>query len=760
MNPPLVFKFPTNPPRPIFFTFVLLAAPGLWAQSGIGYTRVAGSGDQMPVSGSVFLDLNWAAVDGGMVAFLGDGEGPSEHGIYTWLDGVLTRVADTRSPMLPPDDETLGNFNRPSLAGGEVSFLAGGLNHFGIYSNGTGLVQKVVEAGDPLPGGAGQVFESFHPEISRSPAGSTAWQGNSTTTPPWRIYRNAIDAIETVVSEMTPIPEGVGNFTNAGLPSAGTTSSTIIAARGFGNGGQDGIYTFLRSGLNVRVADRTTSIPAGTGAFTSFENPVQDGERTAFQGFGAGGQFGIYLKDGTTLTRVVDRTTPVPSSSGLFRSSLGTGYLVGSAPADKRIALDDGNLAFFGGPSTSTRGIYLYTGATGTLALLHRESGTIDGRAHPILVFTHDGLSGRRIVFRVEFEDDESNALYTAECASYAVAENGAWDAAANWTFNAVPGAESATLISTGASVLGPAASAPVRGLEVIAFDDDDPSTLVLQSGGAITASNGAQISANGVLAGSGSLTVGAGRRVRVVGKAAQERAVIAPGGGALGNIALGGDVGFADFSEAQLNLNATGGHDALAIDGDLDFSPTSSRLVLSVLGGTSGGDYPLLTYTGARSGTFASVIGLPAGYTLDYGTPGRIILRGSFDPDTDDDGIPDAWELTYAPNLGTLSASGDFDHDGANDLDEYAADTDPLDPAQRHRITDIGLDPETGEVYLVWTSRAVCRYRVESADSPGGPWLDESGTLDPSDGPTTTFFVPFDPSASRFFRIVAFRPD
>src|SRR5205809_521054 len=59
---------------------------------------------------------------------------------------------------------------------------------------------------------------------------------------------------------------------------------------------------------------------------------------------------------------------------------------------------------------------------------------------------------------------------------------------------------------------------------------------------------------------------------------------------------------------------------------------------------------------------------------------------------DSDGDGIPDAWEIAHAGNLTSLSANGDFDHDGQSDLEEYLADTDPTDPFDNLRIVKLSL--------------------------------------------------------------------
>ena len=54
--------------------------------------------------------------------------------------------------------------------------------------------------------------------------------------------------------------------------------------------------------------------------------------------------------------------------------------------------------------------------------------------------------------------------------------------------------------------------------------------------------------------------------------------------------------------------------------------------------------------------------------------------------PDSDGDGIPDAWENLRFGNLTTANATTDHDGDGSSDATEYVADTLPKDPASRHR--------------------------------------------------------------------------
>jgi hypothetical protein len=70
---------------------------------------------------------------------------------------------------------------------------------------------------------------------------------------------------------------------------------------------------------------------------------------------------------------------------------------------------------------------------------------------------------------------------------------------------------------------------------------------------------------------------------------------------------------------------------------------------------------------------------------------------------DTDDDDLPDAWELLHVPTLATLSGLGGADHDGdgASDLAEYEAGSDPDNILSTPSDTDADGLPDASE--LAW---------------------------------------------------------
>lgn len=128
--------------------------------------------------------------------------------------------------------------------------------------------------------------------------------------------------------------------------------------------------------------------------------------------------------------------------------------------------------------------------------------------------------------------------------------------------------------------------------------------------------------------------------------------------------------------------------------------------------------------------------------------------------PDLDSDGLPDAWELSYAGSLSNLVAEGDADADGVPDAAEYLADTDPLDDGSLLEITALNRIITTNAV--TWTVEPTRTYRLEQADAAthGAVWSDSGlGVLPPGAGPTLTGRVPDPATTTRFYRAKALVP-
>ncbi|MDB6109808.1 MAG: hypothetical protein JWR69_1558 [Pedosphaera sp.] len=129
---------------------------------------------------------------------------------------------------------------------------------------------------------------------------------------------------------------------------------------------------------------------------------------------------------------------------------------------------------------------------------------------------------------------------------------------------------------------------------------------------------------------------------------------------------------------------------------------------------------------------------------------------------DSDGDGIPDAYELTWTGNLTTMNATSDQDGDGVSDLNEYLAGTNPMDPTDYLRITNFVSNNDNSFYSLTWTSTSLRHYKIQKrADlNPLTPWIDLTlGLIYPDPGTTTSRSASDSPATQRFFRVQAIRP-
>ena len=130
--------------------------------------------------------------------------------------------------------------------------------------------------------------------------------------------------------------------------------------------------------------------------------------------------------------------------------------------------------------------------------------------------------------------------------------------------------------------------------------------------------------------------------------------------------------------------------------------------------------------------------------------------------PDTDGDGIPDAWEYLHAGNLTNMNATTENDGDGVKDIAEYVADTDPFDASDYLRITALSVNSGGSTSTVTWTSHPTRLYQVQSrVDLMAGSWATNSppGLVSPGLGATTTRSVPDTAAPQRFFRVEALVP-
>jgi hypothetical protein len=122
--------------------------------------------------------------------------------------------------------------------------------------------------------------------------------------------------------------------------------------------------------------------------------------------------------------------------------------------------------------------------------------------------------------------------------------------------------------------------------------------------------------------------------------------------------------------------------------------------------------------------------------------------------PDTDGDGLPDAWESAYGLAPGNpADRDGDLDGDGQSNWAEYVAGTDPTNALSYLRVERLTDVPGVARIEFLAVSNRT--YTVEYADDlPAGPWRKLGDLLArASNGPAS--IQDADATTHRFYRLV-----
>jgi hypothetical protein len=293
-----------------------------------------------------------------------------------------------------------------------------------------------------------------------------------------------IEPCRRIADRTTLIPAGTGTFaafTSLAVAQGAlgpNPSPSLVAFIGSG-AGQQGIYGCGPIEPCLRIADRTTAIPGGTGTFDAFSSlalmanvfaPSPSSSRLAFIGSGVNQQ-GVYACDSATpvepCSPIADLTTEIPGGSGSFTGFGGVDLaqdVLGSVPpqsaplrvvfigsgvnqqgvygcdtalpvepcraiADLTTSIPEGTGTFTGFAAISAsleHTAFLGLGADGqagiyvasTLKKVVAVGDRLTGKVVAGLRFGRDGLAGNRLGFTATFVDGSEGVFVTEVDAS------------------------------------------------------------------------------------------------------------------------------------------------------------------------------------------------------------------------------------------------------------------------------------------------------------------------------------------------------
>ena len=249
---------------------------------------------------------------------------------------------------------------------------------------------------------------------------------------------------------------------------------------------------------------------------------------------------------------------------------------------------------------------------------------------------------------------------------------------------------------------------------------------------GTVVVTNGLTIDTNATLAGNAT-----------VDGSVTNNGTISPGNSP-GRFDINGHLVLGNTSKLQLQLGgyAPGQFDFVNVTGGVTLGGTLSVSLISGFPGvmTNGASFTLLTGGSSLAGAFANV---PSGgaltttdgyarFTVRYAGETTLRLTDLVIVDSDHDGLPDWWEDKYGLNKNdSTDAALDADGDGASNLSEFFAGTDPKNPASVFRL--VTLQPEAGALRIRWSTVGGKTYVVQTNAPPAnGSFTDDFADFSP----------------------------
>jgi len=123
--------------------------------------------------------------------------------------------------------------------------------------------------------------------------------------------------------------------------------------------------------------------------------------------------------------------------------------------------------------------------------------------------------------------------------------------------------------------------------------------------------------------------------------------------------------------------------------------------------------------------------------------------------PDTDGDGLPDAWETAHGLSAADpADAALDRDGDGQNNATEYRSGTSPTDAASCLKLE--GITQSNGTATVSFNAASNQTYTVEwCADLGGGTWTKLTDVIARPSNRTETVTDGSATDAARFYRVI-----
>ena len=401
---------------------VPLAASFLAAPAAQTFTRVIGSGDGVPPSGTIAIQsiTGTPAYGGRTLAFTELHQtttGPIEV-LWKRAGGTYQRVVGTGEPQVSWLGRSISSFGRTAVdRDGSVAFVAFSSSFGGftsaLFMDYRGAVSPRVRQGNWLPGPGAYRVNTFANQSLRLDDGYLAFsaqgrQGTSNWTGSLAVPVVGNQLIPLVVSGTTAT--GLGTFTGAWECDVRDGRVVFRGQVQTATGLVNGIYMRDADGLGpiTTVVDTTIVNPVTGTPFLTVSDCQVDEDDVAFLGGETGGQLGLH----TTFGAPLPATLTLPPGAG-------SAFSIGRAHMDhERLVFE----VVGSGPARPQIGMFL--SECGRVTKVLAPGDVLDGKTVQRISYGDEAMEGDEIALLVYFTDN-SHAIYLVDLSTFTRYGNG-----------------------------------------------------------------------------------------------------------------------------------------------------------------------------------------------------------------------------------------------------------------------------------------------------------------------------------------------
>ena len=308
------------------YIYTMLGVACIGTSQAYDFTKLLCSGDPFPGGGKVD-SLTYPMLSNGTVILNAVCDLPDESAQILGASlGSTTNILFGTSTPIPGGMGNFETFSHTAFWNGKLLFSGTGSgDQSGIYTGMPGVLTKIADTNTPVPEANGATFVEFNPDsyqMGINSVGNVAFTGMTYAEngPLTGVYRSSGNTLTRVADTTQYVPGSTTLFERLSNPTLTSTSTVFLGTGGSDSSTVGGLYeSDFATGTLSPVALVGQMDPEGK-AFELFSAPLAGGDRVAFVAELADGSRGLYYSENGTLHTLVTTGMAIPGTDALTAS--------------------------------------------------------------------------------------------------------------------------------------------------------------------------------------------------------------------------------------------------------------------------------------------------------------------------------------------------------------------------------------------------------------------------------------------------------